>query len=135
MAIRVAEAGLTPPLVTVVGPVVRLRDTLRWFDNRPLFGKRVLVTRAAEQAGDLSHALAEAGAEPIELPAIEIVPRVDRKALRQALDRLDAAEYDWLVFSSANGVDIFFDELRRQAGRTPAPSDAPASAPSARGRR
>jgi len=113
VAIRVAEAGLTPPLVTVVGPVVRLRDTLRWFDNRPLFGKRVLVTRAAEQAGVLSHALAEAGAEPIELPAIEIVPRVDRKALRQALDRLDAAEYDWLVFSSVNGVDIFFDELRR----------------------
>jgi len=112
VAIRVAEAGLTPPLVTVVGPVVRLRDTLRWFDNRPLFGKRVLVTRAAEQAGALSHALAEAGAEPIELPAIEIVPRVDRKALQQAFDRLDAAEYDWLVFSSANGVDIFFDELR-----------------------
>jgi uroporphyrinogen III methyltransferase/synthase len=114
VAIRVAEAGLTPPLITVVGPVVRLRDTLRWFDNRPLFGKRVLVTRAAEQAGVFSHALAEAGAEPIELPAIEIVPRIDRKALRQALDRLDAAEYDWLVFSSANGVDIFFDELRRQ---------------------
>jgi len=113
VAIRVAEAGLTPPLVTVVGPVVRLRDTLRWFDNRPLFGKRVLVTRAPEQAGVLSQALAEAGAEPIELSAIEIVPRVDRKALRQALDRLDAAEYDWLVFSSANGVDIFFDELRR----------------------
>jgi uroporphyrinogen III methyltransferase / synthase len=112
VAIRVAEAGLTPPLVTVVGPVVRLRDTLRWFDNRPLFGKRVLVTRAAEQAGVLSHALAEAGAEPIELPAVEIVPRIDRKALRQALDRLDAAEYDWIVFSSANGVDIFFDELR-----------------------
>ena len=113
IATRVAEAGLTPPLVTVVGPVVRLRDTLRWFDNRPLFGKRVLVTRAPEQAGVLSQALAEAGAEPIELPAIEIVPRVDRKALRQALDRLDAAEYDWLVFSSANGVDIFFDQLRR----------------------
>jgi uroporphyrinogen III methyltransferase/synthase len=112
VAIRVAEAGLTPPLVTVVGPVVRLRDTLRWFDNRPLFGKRVLVTRAAEQAGVLSHALAEAGAEPIELPAIEIVPRVDRKALQQAFDRLDTADYDWLVFSSANGVDIFFDELR-----------------------
>ncbi len=113
VAIRVAEAGLTPPLITVVGPVVRLRDTLRWFDNRPLFGKRVLVTRAAEQAGVFSHALAEAGAEPIELPAIEIVPRVDKKALRQAHDGLDAAEYDWLVFSSANGVDVFFGELRR----------------------
>jgi len=113
VAIRVAEAGLAPPLVTVVGPVVRLRDTLRWFDNRLLFGRRVLVTRAAEQAGVLSHALAEAGAEPIELPAIEIVPRIDKKALQQAFDRLDASEYDWLIFSSANGVDIFFAELRR----------------------
>jgi uroporphyrinogen III methyltransferase/synthase len=114
VATRVAEAGLTPPLVIVVGQVVRLRETLRWFDNRPFFGKRVLVTRAAEQAGVLSHALAEAGAEPIELPAIEIVPRIDRKALRQALDRLDDAEYDWLVFSSANGVDVFFEEMHRQ---------------------
>ncbi|MGD0114587.1 MAG: uroporphyrinogen-III C-methyltransferase [Dehalococcoidia bacterium] len=113
LAKRVAEAGLEPPLVTIVGPVVRLRDKLRWFDNRPLFGKRVLVTRAAEQAGVLSHALAEAGAEPIELPAIEIVPRIDQKALRRSLEGLDAGEYDWLVFSSANGVDMFFDELRR----------------------
>ena len=113
IATRVAEAGLTPPLVTVVGHVVSLRDRLRWYDNRPLFGKRVLVTRAPEQTNDLSRALAKAGAEPIELPAIEIVPRVDRKALRVALDRLDAAAYDWLVFSSANGVAIFFDQLRR----------------------
>ncbi len=114
LAKRVAEAGLEPPLVTVVGPVVRLRDKLRWFDNRPLFGKRVLVTRAAEQAGVFSHALAKAGAEPIELPAIEIVPRIDQKALRRSLEGLDAGEYDWLVFSSANGVDVFFDELRRR---------------------
>jgi len=114
VAERVAEAELTPPLVTVVGPVVGLREKLRWFDNRPLFGKRVVVTRAREQAFAMTHALTKAGAEPIELPAIEIVPRVDRKALRQALDRLGAAEYDWLVFSSANGVDIFFDRLRRQ---------------------
>ncbi len=114
LAKRVAEAGLEPPLVTVVGPVVGLRDKLRWFDNRPLFGKHVLVTRAAEQAGVLSHALAEAGAEPIELPTIEIVRRIDQKALRSSLQRLEAGEYDWLVFSSANGVDIFFDELRRR---------------------
>jgi uroporphyrinogen III methyltransferase / synthase len=114
VAKRVAEAGLTPPMITVVGQVVRLRETLRWFDNRPLFGKRVLVTRAADQAGWLSHALAESGAEPVELPAIEIVPRVDRKALGRAFDRLDAAEYDWLVFSSANGVDAFFAEMLRR---------------------
>jgi uroporphyrinogen III methyltransferase/synthase len=110
---RIAEAGLAPPLIVVVGQVVRLRDTLQWFEKLPLFGKRVLVTRAAEQTGAFSHALAEAGAEPIGLPAIEIVPRVDRKALQRALDRLDAGEYDWLIFSSANGVDIFFTELRR----------------------
>ena len=79
-----------------------------------LFGKRVLVTRAPEQAGVLSHALAEAGAEPIELPAIEIVPRIDRKALAAGPRTPRRRQYDWLVFGSANGVDIFFDELRRE---------------------
>jgi uroporphyrinogen III methyltransferase/synthase len=116
IAERVAKAGLTPPVITVVGPVVELRDKLRWYDNRPLFGKRVLVTRASKQADDLSQALAELGAEPVELPAIEIRPRVERAKLRETLRRLDAAEYDWLIFTSANGVDIFFDHLR-QAGR------------------
>jgi uroporphyrinogen III methyltransferase/synthase len=116
IADSVAKAGLTPPVITVVGPVVGLRDKLRWYDNRPLFGKRILVTRASQQAGDLSQALAELGAEPVELPAIEIKPRVDRKTLRDTLARLDASEYDWLVFTSANGVGIFFDHLH-QAGR------------------
>jgi uroporphyrinogen III methyltransferase/synthase len=110
---RAREAGITPPIATVIGEVVRLREKLRWFDNKPLFGKRVLVTRAAEQAGALSHALSEAGAEAIELPAIEIVPNVDRRALAEALRHLEASEYDWAVFSSANGVDIFFQELRK----------------------
>jgi uroporphyrinogen III methyltransferase/synthase len=114
IADRVAEAGLTPPVVTVVGEVVALRDKLRWYDNRPLFGKRVLVTRARGQAGDLSQALAELGAEPVELPAIEIKPRVERGKLREALRRLDVAEYDWLVFTSANGVDVFFGHLCQQ---------------------
>jgi len=114
IADRVAKAGLTPPVVTVVGEVAALRDKLRWYDNRPLFGKRILVTRAEKQAGELSQALAELGAEPVELPAIEIRPRVDGKALRFALDRLDAAEYDWLVFTSANGVDVFFGHLCQQ---------------------
>jgi len=116
IADRVAKAGLTPPVITVVGSVVGLREKLRWYDNRPLFGKRVLVTRASKQAGELSQALADLGAEPVELPAIEIVPRVERAKLREVLRRLDAAEYDWLVFTSANGVDIFFDHLY-QAGR------------------
>jgi uroporphyrinogen III methyltransferase/synthase len=116
IAARVAGAGLTPPFVTVVGRVVSLRETLAWFEKRPLFGKRVLVTRAKDQADELSQALAALGAEPVELSAIEIVPRVERKKLREALARLDADEYDWLIFTSANGVDIFFDCLR-EAGR------------------
>jgi len=114
IADRVAKAGLTPPVVTVVGEVVALRDKLRWYDNRPLFGQRILVTRAEKQAGELSQALAELGAEPVELPAIEIKPRVENAKLRDALQRLDAAEYDWLVFTSANGVDVFFGHLCQQ---------------------
>lgn len=115
IAARVAEAGLTPPVITVVGRVVGLRQTLRWFDNRPLFGKRVLVTRGRGQADVLSQALAEVGAEAVELPAIEIAPRVPRGRLREALGRLERGEYEWLIFTSANGVDVFFDALRREA--------------------
>ena len=134
VAIRVAEAGLTPPLVTVVGPVVRLRDTLRWFDNRPLFGKRVLVTRAAEQAGVLSHALAEAGAEPIELPAIEIVPA----STGRRCDRPSTASTPPSTTGSSSAAPTASTSSSTSCGapaETPAPSDAPASAPSARRRR
>jgi uroporphyrinogen III methyltransferase/synthase len=111
IAKRVAEAGLTPPVVTVVGQVTTLNQSLRWFDTRPLFGLRVLVTRAEGQATELSTALRELGADPIELPAIEIEPRPDRKRLRATLDRLDNGGYDWAVFTSANGVDVFFQFL------------------------
>jgi uroporphyrinogen III methyltransferase/synthase len=116
---RVKEARLEPPAVTVVGEVVRLRETLRWFDSpqaKPLFGKRVLVTRTRQQASVLSRLLSQQGAEPVELPALELVPRHDPHRLGRALGALARGRYHWVVFTSANGVDMFFQRLR-EAGR------------------
>lgn len=89
----------------VVGPVAGLRDHLRWFDVRPLFGLRVLVTRARDQAGDLVGLLQDRGADTICLPTIRIVPPADSAPLDAACDEAD--RYDWIVFSSANGVEHF----------------------------
>ena len=108
---NIRDAGIGAPSVIVVGEVVRLRDSLRWFDTRPLFGLRVLVTRTRQHAGQLSKALAAAGAEAIELPAIAITPRYDEQTLAAAVDSMKAGGYDWLIFSSANAVDIFFSFL------------------------
>jgi len=119
IARRVKEARLEPPAVTVVGEVVRLRETLRWFDSphaKPLFGKRVLVTRTRQQASVLSRLLSQQGAEPIELPALELVPRDEPRRLGRALGALTRGRYQWVVFTSANGVDIFFQRLK-EAGR------------------
>ena len=97
------------PAILVVGRVVGFRDHLRWFDARPLFGKRVLVTRAREQAGELCDALATLGAETIEAPMIRIVPPEDLEPLREAVSR--AAEFDWIVFTSGNAVQMFMEML------------------------
>jgi len=105
------EGGVGAPAVAVVGEVVRLRAALRWFDTRPLFGLRVLVTRTREQASELSRALAAAGAEPVELPSIEIMPRYDEARLAAAIDALRGGTYAWLLFTSANAAEIFFDAL------------------------
>jgi uroporphyrinogen III methyltransferase/synthase len=99
---RAREADIKPPAVTIVGEVVALRNKLRWFDTKPLFGKRVLVTRSREQASALSQRLRELGAEPLEYPAIEIAPPKEMAPLDEAIARL--AAYDWLIFTSANGV-------------------------------
>jgi uroporphyrinogen III methyltransferase/synthase len=112
IARQVEEARFQPPAVIVVGDVVRKREQLQWFENMPLFGKRVLVTRAREQASSLAAAIEELGGEPFEFPAIRIQPPsgADRLAkLDEALSRL--AEYDWIVFTSVNGVDYFFRRL------------------------
>jgi len=106
---EVEKAGLTPPAIILVGTVVTLREKLRWFDNMPLFGKRIVVTRTRKQASKISQKLMRLGAEVIEFPTIEIVPEKDMSGLVRALDKADA--YDWLVLTSQNAVEIFFDEL------------------------
>ena len=102
-----ARAGLRAPTVTVIGDVVRLRSKLNWFESRPLFGRRVVVTRTRDQASQLSRQLAELGAEVLEIPTIRIAPPRSREALTEALGGLSA--YDWLVFTSPNGVSSFFE--------------------------
>jgi uroporphyrinogen III methyltransferase/synthase len=108
----VRAAGIEPPAVTVVGDVVRLREKLRWFDTRPLFGKRVLVTRTRQQASDLSRALAAQGAEPVELPTIEIVPSYDERELAHSIEDLRTSGFNWAIFTSANAVDLFIRHVR-----------------------
>ncbi len=106
---NIAERGrdMKPPAVLIVGAVVNLRDKLRWFEDRPLFGKRILVTRAREQASELSRQLAELGAEPIEFPVIQILPLDDYAPLDAAL----AQSYDWIIFTSVNGVASVWERL------------------------
>jgi len=106
---RVRQENLQPPAVIVVGEVVRLREHLRWFDNYPLYGKRILVTRARHQAGQLGQLLLKRGAMPIEMPAIEIQPLPDPVEIDQAI--LNLEDYDWIIFTSVNGVDAFFHRL------------------------
>lgn len=112
IAPKARAAGLTNPAIIVVGEVVRLRDELRWFDTGPLFGKRVLVPRPLEQAARTSQAIRERGAEPVVIPLIEIHPPPDPAALFAAAR--DAGSYDWVLFTSANGVDRFFAALRAE---------------------
>ena len=97
------------PAILIVGRVVALRDHLRWFDERPLFGKRILVTRPRANAGDLADLLEAMGADTIEAPMIRIIPPEDYAPLDDACAH--ASEFDWIVFSSANAVDAFADRL------------------------
>ena len=111
---EIQRAGLTPPAVCVVGDVVKLRESLRWFDDvltRPLFGKRVLVTRAREQASALTDLLMARGAEPVEFPVIKIAPLADYSALDRSLSDLGGT--DWTVFTSANAVPVVAERLEK----------------------
>ena len=108
IAARADDAALPPPVVLVIGDVVKLRPSLNWFESLPLFGKRVLITRTRQQAGVLSARLAALGALPIEVPTIEI-ESLPSEALDRAIDGI--ATYDWVAFTSANAAEIFFDRL------------------------
>lgn len=109
---RVRAAGVTNPAVIVVGEVAGLRRDLRWFDDRPLFGKRLLVPRAPHQAESTARAVRERGAEPLLFPVIEIADPPDPARLAEAAR--EVASYDWVVFTSANGVERFFSALARE---------------------
>lgn len=106
---KTEAAQLEPPTVIVVGEVVRLRGQLNWFETKPLFGKRIVLTRAQEQAREFSQLLAAYGAEPVEVPTIQIVPPASWQALDDAISRLGT--YQWLIFTSVNGVGPFMDRL------------------------
>ncbi len=103
------RAGIKAPAIIIVGGVVNLRKTMQWFENRPLMGRRIVVTRAREQASDLVYRLTEYGAECIQYPTIQVTPPPDWAPLDRAIEGLDA--YDWIVFTSVNGVDYFFRRL------------------------
>ncbi|HEV2804026.1 MAG TPA: uroporphyrinogen-III C-methyltransferase [Chthoniobacterales bacterium] len=103
----VATRGFAAPAVAVFGEVVNLRQELNWFEDRPLFGKRIVVTRTRTQAGALSEQLRGLGADVIELPTIRIEPPTDLRAFAELVQ--DAHAYDWIVFTSPNGVTAFFD--------------------------
>ena len=97
------------PAIIVVGDVVELRETMQWFENKPLMGKRIVVTRAREQASDLLQLLNAAGADCLECPTIQIAPPDDWGLLDRAIQGL--GDYHWLVFTSVNGVGFFFKRL------------------------
>ncbi|MBI4339357.1 MAG: uroporphyrinogen-III C-methyltransferase [Chloroflexi bacterium] len=107
---RGKAAGLEPPVAAVFGDVVALRQQVAWYDSRPLFSKRVLVTRARTQASALVDLLGQEGAEAVELPAIEVRPLEDDTPLRAAARGL--ASYQWAVFTSANGVEAFWKAVQ-----------------------
>jgi len=109
LADAVEREGLGAPIITVIGKVVALRGEIAWFDRMPLFGKRIVVTRASAQAGGLRAALTELGAEVLEMPALRVVP-LDSEPLRAALDRI--GEYDWVMFTSQNAVAFLWEALR-----------------------
>ncbi|MEK6726466.1 MAG: uroporphyrinogen-III C-methyltransferase [Deltaproteobacteria bacterium] len=110
IAEKVKTSNFKPPAVAVVGGVVSLREKLRWFDTRPLFGKRIVVTRAREQASDFAEILEREGACVVEFPTIRIVPPASWDAIDSAIERLGS--YHWAIFTSVNGVKYFIERLK-----------------------
>lgn len=111
IAQKVKNQKISAPALTVIGEVNRLRQRLNWFERKPLFGKTILVTRSRSQASGLSKLLAQEGARVIELPTIHITPIQNFRLLDEAISRIE--RFDWLVFTSENGVEAFFKRLRQ----------------------
>ncbi len=111
IAEKVKEHGLKNPAIIIVGEVVKLSELLPWFDKKPLFGKRVLVTRTRTQASKLSEKIEELGGETIEFPTIEIVENHDHDDIDRAIGQIE--KYKWLIFTSVNGVNYFFERMKK----------------------
>lgn len=109
-AADVVRTGMKPPAIFVVGNVVNLRSQLQWYDNKPLFGKTVVVTRARAQASKLTALLEAEGAKVVEVPTIKIISPTDPAPLAKAVDEINS--YKWIILSSANGVEYFFQALK-----------------------
>lgn len=105
----VEQAGLRPPALLVIGQVVSLRGQLNWFEEKPLFGKRVVLTRGEGEARESARLLSERGAQVIEFPTIEILPPESFEAFDRSLDR--RKDYDWVLFTSGHAVESFFTRL------------------------
>ncbi len=106
------ERDIRPPAIIVTGEVVSLREKLNWFESKPLFGMRIVVTRARKQASSFVKLLEAEGAQAIEIPMIEIVPPQNHKELDRAIDNL--SRYNWIIFTSVNGVEFFFKRLKKR---------------------
>jgi len=105
---KVKEKGITAPAIIIIGEVVKLREKFNWFETKPLFGKKIVVTRTREQASKLVERLEELGAMCYEIPTIKIEAVVDEK-IYQTIEKLSS--YDWIIFTSENGVKFFFKVL------------------------
>jgi len=103
------EKQIAPPAIIVVGEVVRLREMLNWFETKPLFGRRIIVTRAREQASEFMERLSDLGADCVEFPTIQVVPPDTWEPLDQGIEQLSG--YQWVIFTSVNGVNFFLERL------------------------
>jgi len=107
---QVKEREIKPPAIIVVGGVVALREKLNWFEKKPLFGKKILITRQKAQAEDFVKLIEEAGAIPVKFPVIETVHPDSWNALDDSIKKLGS--YNWIIFTSANGVRFFMERLK-----------------------
>ena len=107
---RVKEGRLGPPAIIIVGEVVNLRQKLNWYESKPLFGKRVVITRSRDQASVFAEMLIDRGATTIEFPTIDVVPPASWAELDSAIQTIES--YQWIIFTSANAVKYFMDRLR-----------------------